>query len=224
MRNNGFARSLAVFPNLFYLSDLCAVDDGASSWNIFMNETTHEYGAFTPDLMPSVVPVRYSDADRVRFGSDSAAAYGYCYLAAIKAIGNWLAELKRLGVYDNTRIVIVADHGGSLPNKIFGENGHETYNPLLLVKERNARFPLRISDAFMTNADTPSLLSKDLAHPVNPYTGNPVSDAEKAGPLYIYEAPGSQNRHGPYLYTLDSCQLVPPDRDIYSGSPWKEVK
>jgi len=224
VRNNGFARSLAVFPNLYYLSDLCTVDDGASSLNIFMNETTHEYGAFTPDLMPSTVPVRYSDADRARFGSDTAAAYSYCYLAAMKAIGTWLAELKRQGVYDNTRIVIVADHGGSLPNKLFDEDGQERFNPLLLVKERNARFPLRISDAFMTLADTPSFLAKDLSHPVNPYTGQPISDAEKAGPLYIYEAPGSQNRHGPYLYTLNSRRLVPPDRNIYSASSWKEVE
>lgn len=223
-RNNGFARSLEVFPNLYYLSDLCAVDDERSSLNIFMNETTHEYGAFTSQYMPSAEPVRY-DAEAVRkFGSENAVSYSYVYLAAIRAIGNCLLRLKELGVYDNTRIIIVADHGGTLPNNYFEEAGMERFNPLLLIKERNERYPLRISDTFMTIADIPFLVTRDIDRPVNSYTGELLDDSRKNELLYIHEAPGSQNRHGPNLFTLRSSRIVPPNRDIYSASAWKEAQ
>ncbi len=37
--------------------------------------------------------------------------------ASMKRIGLWLEKLQRDGVYDNTRIVIVADHGHPLSTR-----------------------------------------------------------------------------------------------------------
>ncbi len=110
-RSNSFDRSLAVFPNLYYLSDLCHTDDESESISIFMNESTHEYGAFTAELLPSRDPIRYSEKEVARFGSQNATGYMYVFLASIKAVGRWLNYLKQCGVYDNTKIIIVSDHG-----------------------------------------------------------------------------------------------------------------
>ncbi len=222
-RSNSFDRSLAVFPNLYYLSDLCAVDDGADSLSIFMNESTHEYGAFSTAFMPSRDPIRYGEADEKRFGSQGAAGYAYAYLASLRAIGTWLEELKELGVYDNTKIIIVADHGGRFPNDKFEVESLERYNPLLLVKERRASGPLKISDDFMTIADVPSLLVSDLGGAANPYTGHPISSDPKRGPLRVYEAPGSQNRHGPVGFTLRASRTL-RGGDIYRADAWGEIE
>jgi len=221
-RSNSFERSLAVFPNLYYLSDLCAVDDGGPTLNIFMNESTHEHGAFTPDLMPSREPVTYDPAAVARFGTQGDAGYAHAFLAAIRAVGVWLRHLKERGVYDNTKIIVVADHGGNFRNDRFEIPGMERFNPLLLVKERGVRGSLRIEDSFMVNADVPALVlsGDDGVSGMNPHTGRPI-DRSAAGeePLRVYEAPGSQNRHGPYGFTLLGSRAY-RGGDIYMKNSW----
>ncbi|AEJ20261.1 YidC/Oxa1 family membrane protein insertase [Gracilinema caldarium] len=222
-RSNSFERSLAVFPNLYYLKDLCAIDNGPPSLNIFMNESTHEYGAFTTDYMPSRDPVLYGKADLERFGSQGDAAYAYAFLASIRALGNWIRYLKAEGVYDNSLIIIVADHGGRFHNTLFEIPSLERYNPLFLVKERGARGTLRMSDEFMTIAEVPFILSKiDPIDSKNPFTGNNLHRYTHE-PLRIYEAPGSQNRHGPIGFTLTSSRAY-LGGDIYSARSWGNIE
>jgi len=99
----------------------------------------------------------------------------------------------------------------------------EKYNPLLLVKERNARFPLKISDEFMTTADIPSLVIGDLKTTINPYTGTTISSEPKKGVLRVYTAPGNQNRHGPIGFTLfNSRKLL--NTNIYQASAWGAIE
>ena len=115
-----------------------------------------------------------------------------CNMAAFLQLGNWFDFLREQGVYDNTRIILVADHGHGMAqfeDMIFGEWVGNTwhhpqdvmsYNPLLMVKDFDSR-GFHVDSRFMTNADTPVLALEGLVdEPVNPFTGNPVSDAAKA--------------------------------------------
>ena len=53
------------------------------------------------------------------------------------------------------------------------------YNPLLLIKDFGST-ELKRDDTFMTNADVPTYLVKDLIeNPVNPFTGKPIDNAAK---------------------------------------------
>ena len=111
-------------------------------------------------------------------------------ISALLLLGRWLDYLKENGVYDNTRIVIAADHGfqcGDFPDLILDDGTDmEGATPLLLYKDFGAH-GFTSSDEFMTNADTPSLAMKDIiSHPVNPFTGNEVTTANKTSePQYI---------------------------------------
>ncbi|MCR5296164.1 MAG: hypothetical protein K6E17_02030, partial [Clostridiales bacterium] len=105
-------------------------------------------------------------------------------MAAMILIGRWLDTLQAEGVYDNTRIILVADHGVSLdyPGTTSEEMPQDitAFWPLLLVKDFDSREPFAFSREFMTNADTPTLAFSGLIdHPVNPATGVPVTDADK---------------------------------------------
>ena len=103
-------------------------------------------------------------------------------MASIMEIGKWLQWLKEEGVYDNTRIVIVADHGCSLNQfGLITDEGEdiEAYLPLLLMKDFNAK-EYTESDDFMTNADGVSFMVKDvISSPINPFTGNVLDGHEK---------------------------------------------
>ncbi|MCR5726838.1 MAG: membrane protein insertase YidC [Lachnospiraceae bacterium] len=102
--------------------------------------------------------------------------YYHINMASFLCLGEWFDYLKQQGVYDNTRIIIVSDHGtdeGQFDNMIY-ENGFdlENFMPLLMFKDFDST-GYSVNEDFMTNADVPALaLSGIIEHPVNPFTGN----------------------------------------------------
>jgi arylsulfatase A-like enzyme len=107
-------------------------------------------------------------------------------VSSLVLIGRWLDYLKTQDVYDNTKIIIVSDHGASLrqyEDFVFEDSGigdAESFYPLLLVKDFNDRGKLKTSDEFMTNADVPTMAFKDtVENPVNPFTGKAIDNSEK---------------------------------------------
>ena len=103
-------------------------------------------------------------------------------MASLMQLGNWFDHLRELGVYDNTRIIIVSDHGRNL--NLFNssdETMHDIafYQAMLLVKDFDAE-GFTTEDTFMTNADVPALSMAGLVeNPVNPYTGNAIIDSSQ---------------------------------------------
>ena len=106
--------------------------------------------------------------------------------AALVQLGKWFDYLRKNGVYDNTKIIIVSDHGAYIPypeRKFDDEHaaGYSIFNDvklfqsLLLVKDFDSR-ELTTDDTFMTNADTPALaFSGVIDDPINPFTGKKIS-------------------------------------------------
>jgi YidC/Oxa1 family membrane protein insertase len=226
--SNVYGRALTEFSTLYYLSDFCSVDDGSDTLSVFMNETTHEPGAYTSALRPMPGIIRYSQEEIDAFGSEDNASYMYAFLSAMNAINRWIDFLKKEGVYDNTKIIIVSDHGNGLDTELFENTGMESYNPLLMEKPFNARGPLAVSQEFMTNADVPSIVVEGaIANPINPYMGTPVAPPRDGKvPQTVANGVSFQpRRHGPYVYNLSGTrEFLGPD--IFSASswgPWQEI-
>ncbi len=104
----------------------------------------------------------------------------------IKLIGEYLDFLKLNNVYDNTRIIIVADHGyidinlSKSPKDNFEMKQITPFNPLLMVKDFNSQNEFRDSQELMTNADVPTLATSDIIqNPKNPYTQKEINSAPK---------------------------------------------
>jgi hypothetical protein len=225
--SNAYEIGVTQFSSLYYLSDLCTVDDGGDTLNIFMNGTTHEDGAYTADLLPRHGIIRYSREEINKFGSEDNTAYMYAYMAAMSALGRWLDSLKERGVYDNTRIIIVSDHSGGFESERFEPAQMGRYNPLLMIKNQDSRGKLKISDEFMTNADVPALVTREMENPVNPYLDTAITLSSKNDTLIAVREVSSQpRRHGPYVYNLSGTrEFLGPD--IFSASswgPWQEIK
>ncbi|MCR5275709.1 MAG: membrane protein insertase YidC [Clostridiales bacterium] len=160
-----------------------------------------------------------------------------CNMAAWIQLGNWMDYLKELGVYDNTRIVIVSDHGwplGNFEDMLFldGSNtGAEynpedamAYNPVLFVKDFGAKGEIKTDNTFMTNADTPYLAMNGLIDdPVNPFTGNPMfRPEEKEKPMYIMYTDkwGLTDNSGTTFTDTIWYSLNGPD--IFNKDYWKQ--
>ena len=153
-------------------------------------------------------------------------------MSAFITIGKWMDHLKELGVYDNTRIIIAADHGFNLDQFSYLEIPQigldaESVNPVLLVKDFGASGEgFATDDTFMTNADVPSIaMSGIIENPVNPFTGNAVNNDRKyEGPIIVI---GDKYEVNPDTDTVFDRKDIPwysVHDDIFNPDNWELVR
>jgi len=182
--NRSLRLTLNGYSVLDYLPRLTAITDDAINTALIMtNNTTHEGSLLqAPEYIPAISVTNYGTT---RFAKEH--AY-HVNAAAINRLSKWLEFLKNENVYDNTRIILVSDHGpeANFVNKIALPIILDQVNPLLMVKDFNASGELKTDMTFMSNADAPYLsLVNVIDNPINPFTGNEISIERKKDPLYI---------------------------------------
>jgi YidC/Oxa1 family membrane protein insertase len=170
---------------LDYLSELTGFESNKDHSAVFMvNNTTHESLFLqAPDYKPQFMVTDYGTG---RFSKEN---FYHINVAAIKRLAEYFDFLKLNNVYDNTRIILVSDHG-VLDNTYVTRTGLpfpvDQYNPILLVKDFNAKGEIRTDMAFMSTADVPTLAMEEIIeNPVNPFTGKAINSAQKNDPLLI---------------------------------------
>ena len=166
-------------------------DDDRNTYFFMRNDVTHEPVILQePDFVPVNEPDNsayyQNDVKVISDGTNTkelkgtyAISHYQTNMAALIQLGNWFDALREAGVYDNTRIILVSDHGRNL--NVFDNTGSilleniEFYLPLLMVKDFGAT-GFTIDDSYMTNADLAALTMEGLIEdPVNPFTGNPIT-------------------------------------------------
>ena len=153
----------------------------------------------------------------------------YCVnVASYSELSNWLEYLRDRGVYDNTRIILVADHGYYLDqfDNMITQDGLdvECFNPLLMVKDFNSDDKWSTYNEFMTNADVPTLAVKDVIdNPINPFTGKKITNEEKyKGPLLVTDSSNLDiEKNNGYKYDLLYGHWWSVHDDIFDLSNWK---
>ena len=186
-----FEEQYLLLKNLNTITEI--KNDSLNTFTTLDNTATHD---FTMLQMPDYTPAPYVDntsyekipvirksinGDVQTFETPFQIMHYQINMAAYLMLGKWFDFLKENDVYDNTRIIIVADHGEGIGfrNFVFGDSGWEDilfFNPILMVKDFNSQ-NFSIDEQFMTNADVPSLAMQDIIEsPVNPATGNPVTN------------------------------------------------
>lgn len=113
--------------------------------------------------------------------------------ATLHRIGEWLDYLKEQGVYDNTRIILVADHGLDLEHNQLEKT---THNPLFMIKDFDSREPVKKDLSFMTNADMPYYATLNIVdNPTNPMTGNKFSIEAKNDGVIVSQSHDMNPEH-----------------------------
>jgi len=219
-----FINSYAIMD---FLPDLTSFDSIEKTALLFSNELAHEFAwlhgqDFKPSEIPSTIgnSVYASDA---RYHSNTA-----LYLK----LGEWFDLLRKNGVYDNTRIIIAADHGGDVKNLISNEplsiknESRELYNPVFLYKDFNSHGTLYVNNDFMTNADVPFFILNGLSdNPVNPFTGNQITTLPKEEGILIttHHSPMAGS-HGKYVFNIKNNEWMYLHDSIYEASNWESFE
>ena len=194
--NQAFLNSYNVLKSL---NTMTKITEEGDTYLFLCNDTPHEGILLQePEYEPAdrVDNTAYDEAHRDRFTVDGITlhvdnqiqmVHYQTDMAVLLAVGEWLDYLREAGVYDNTRIIIAADHGyftHCIDELDLSEDGVRykyagSFFPLLMVKDFNAR-GFKTDDSFMSNADIPTIaLSGLVEEPKNPFTGNPINDSEK---------------------------------------------
>jgi arylsulfatase A-like enzyme len=175
-----------------------------------------------PDYIPATIVTNKGD------GEFSDNPYYHSNIAVFSLLCDFLKHLQANGIYDNTRIIVVSDHGGSvltdrsdfiLPT---GEY-RQSYSALLMVKDFNERHDFTNDYTFMTNADVSLLTTKDLIpNAANPFTGK-LLESKKSGKLAIATIPAFITHPGNKYQVADNEWLYVHD-DVFKPENWETVK
>ena len=221
---NGAAINCKGYHALTHLPTITQATKSGDNTFLFMtNDTTHSPVLLqAPDYSVSgtVDNTEYDSEHADRFTVDGKSivmeedvqfAHYDSNMASLMQLGKWFDYMRKNGVYDNTRIILVADHGRGLYlnwDRVI-DNGPDTdfFFPLLMVKG------FSFSDTFMTTADVPTLATSGLIdNPTNPFTGNAINaDAKYDRPFYAfmsYDWDTSKNNGNQYFpgdwYRIDN--------------------
>jgi hypothetical protein len=227
--DGGVPRELfSSYAALYYLGDSTAIGEGPPSLSIMISNLTHDqsYLQYPDYTIEEKITNRGSHNP---FANDSSFKHFHVNSAAYMLLAKWFAMLRNEHVWDNTRIIIVSDHGdGGINHPRFNsfQNNHVLpYNPILLVKDFDAQDALEVNDAFMTNADVPLIaLEGVVQNKTNPFTGKILAPDKEDG-VYIY----TEGYTNPEVYSgticLDDNSKFFHVRDsIYESENWSELR
>lgn len=236
--NYEFELELAELCNLSSITQVTGNEQG--SFVIFTNDTTHEPTILSePAYLPAdyVDNTEYDEKHRDRFVLDGKVLHMdtweqmYHYqinMAAFLKLGEWFEDLKQKGVYDNTRIILVADHGYGLGqfDDLLHEDGFDAQglNPLLMVKDFDAK-DYSVDNTLMTNADVPVLAMEGLVeHPVNPYSGKEINSDAKQDDTVVIHMPSNEDLIEDESFTPLYSNVTYIVRDnIFDAENWTRI-
>ncbi len=179
---------------LLRLSELSAANPGPGAFVQLANTSTHQPTFLQlPDYLPAehvdnkgledMSRFTLSDGRTVKMDTREQLQHYHVNIGALLRLGEWFDWMRENGVYDNTRIIIVSDHGRWLyqfeGQRIDKKLDVQMVNPLFMVKDFDAH-GFTTSDEFMTNADAAVMAAAGvIENPTNPFTGVALSSAEK---------------------------------------------
>lgn len=178
------ARFVDNYSVIDYLPELTKIDEENGSLILLDNDATHEQ-----TLLQAPEYDFRKEKDITNFGNsplkNEAAFSTTCGI--FKRLAEFFDYMKENGVYDNTRIILVSDHGSSskgakskLPELPGYPSAAQNFVASLLVKDFNEHGQIKDDYTFMTNADTPALATEDLLkNAVHPFTNKPLKVENK---------------------------------------------
>ena len=223
-----FMNAYNVLVNLPYMTKV--TDDETNTFLMMNNNTTHE-----PMMLqvPEYEPAQHVDntefyeqnqdlytLNGVTLEMDTylKTSHYQTNMAVLIQLGKWFEWMRENDVYDNTRIIIVSDHGRPLyqiddllmEETLGGLGDIEFYYPLLMVKDFDSE-GFETIDEFMTQADVPTIAVKDVIdNAVNPFTGKEISNEEKT-------------LHDQYVIASWDYEVTKNNGNVFLPSKWYAV-
>ncbi|MCR5210036.1 MAG: membrane protein insertase YidC [Lachnospiraceae bacterium] len=229
------------YYSLRMLEEITTVSDGYKGGALIMdNDTAHDS---TLLQKPDYTPARYvsnsgyhsdnelhdDEGNVIHFESNYQEGHYDHNMLAMMVLGDYFDRLRELGVYDNTKIILVSDHGTGLDHleSLVFDNGldAEWFNALLMVKDYDAT-GFTTDKTFMTNADVPAIaLEGIIDDPKNPFTGSSLDMSRKQGVQHVLfsESWDVMENNGNVFKIGGNGQWYEMQGSIFDEDSWKAI-
>lgn len=202
--------------------------------NLFINSLPHEPLFMGQDCLPKTIRQEASPEELKARGFDDIFGFQHEVAArcALLLMADYFDWMRAEGVYDNTQIVLVSDHGIVGPikdrNRRAVEGGTTANNyvrtrSLLMVKESQAKGPMQISESFMPNAEVPRIVCEQIGGCVNPYlNGKIVAAHGRDDPFQMAFGPWQFSLQNPRSFKIrERLDLV--GKDPFVAENWRRM-
>ena len=229
-----FLDSYLVLKNLPKMTGI--TQENEKNFLLLTNNTPHDpYILQAPEYVPaeSVDNTAYDAAYADRFTNEYGTlnmetpyqmGHYHASMAAYIQMGKWFDWLRENDLYDNTRIILVADHGGRLylqDQWVIGMLDLASYYPMMMFKDFGSDEPFNTCSDFMTNADVPVLATQDIIeNPTNPFTGKAITSDEKHAHPQFTELFGDWHADVNNGNTFMPCQWACVEDNIWDMDNW----
>ncbi|TXJ29451.1 hypothetical protein EPJ69_12565 [Brachyspira aalborgi] len=219
--------SIFTYAMLNYTKDFININYSGNYYNVIHNDITHEPYYFASDFLPYMELKGVDKKDLDIYKDDFSVRHFYANVASMNILTNLINFLKENDIYDNTKIIIVSDHGNGVNTTLFKHKNYKfinIYNALLMYKDFNSKGEIKIETNFMTIADTPYLATKHLYKAKNPFTGNIITNDYKTNTMHLtqlnhYWEPDKQLKN---RYNFDYYYQVKDN--IFDINNWKKFQ
>ncbi len=215
--------------------ELSRADSDRSNLNIVFNILPHEPYFLGDDCLPRPRRFYLPDEEIRRRGFGNLFEYQHYVTSgcALRIVSRYFRWMREQGVYDDTKIVIVSDHGivGPVADRssraVEGrtqENVFVRTRSVLLVKPRGAWGRLAVSEEFLPNAEVPRIVCEEIGGCTNPYLGErPIATLGRDAPWFVSFVPWQFNLQEPTAFRVFR-EMALVNRDPYDREGWREVK
>ena len=202
------------------IKNFISINENGNYYNIARNAVTHEPYFFNDDYLPNNKLKSVKNEDIINYKDEYSVRFYYANISAINAIIDLINFLKENNVYDNTKIIVVSDHGEAVNTKAFQTTFHSYYNALLMYKDFNSRGNIEIHTNFMTIADTAYLATKHIPGIKDVFNNKVITNDYKInGANILYFKTWKISEQFTNRYNFDSFFNVKDD--IFDLNNWK---
>lgn len=214
---------LEYLSELHYLKKITDFSSEKSSFICLSNDATHANINISTLGLISNATLSYPDSEAYDINT-----------VCLKYLSDWFIYLKQNNAWNNTKIIIVSDHAmgcgvnsdkGYDKTKYANNRHKDELHPILLVKDFNAKGPVKTDMTFMSNADVPTLAFKDVVNnPTNPFTGKIINNEAKKDGIYITPSnifmPYQNNND--YYFNIKDNEWFNVKDNIFIDSNWSQ--
>lgn len=223
---------IAPYSQLYYLDKLTDFSAKGNTYNFISNNTTHEPVFLqAPEYEPrTLVTDKSTPLDNISDITTVDQIHYHANAAALKQLGRWFEQLQNAGIYDNSRIIIVADHGRDVYSPHFdgfkqNSRRYTYYNPLHLTKDFHAKDFLEYNNKFMTNADAALFAVQNLdVSTINPFTKQDLFENVSKEVAHVYSGDVDLNTSTGNLFKLNPFESFSVHDSIFVESNWSPLK
>ena len=164
-----------------------------------------------------------------RYKDENTAAIYQTTKCTVQGLARFMDWFREVGIYDNSMIVFVSDHGWLSFNPLLEgledpllQQRYSMFQAFLMAKGFGSSTPLVESKEFISNASVPGMICETIGGCFDDATGKTIRWQPLLEPVALYETPwqgSSQNRDS---FIIEAMYEV--SGDVTRRESWKELK